>query len=138
MFLYICQFVLTILLVLMLICGEIHKPAAVLVCFPLLMSKVGRGAIIFMVSLPITNFLDFWTALVAIICACVGVLNMSLGWRDGVVELKYANEGIPERGMRNVPTNTNAAPPAPPAQNQMPPMATGAPGSSAMMPPPRT
>ena len=133
MFLFIIQFVLTILLILMLICGEIHKPIAVLVCFPLLMSRVGRGAIILMVSLPITNFLDFWTVLIAIFCALVGILNMSLGWKDGVVELKFAEEGIPERGMRNVPTNSNPAPPPP--QNQMPPMATGAPGPA--MPPPQ-
>ena len=114
MFLYIVQVVLTIILILLLICGELHKPVAVLVCFPLLMSRMGRGAIIFMVSLPITNFLDFFTVLIMIICACVGVLNMSLGWRDGIVELKYANEGLPERGMRNVPASNNNPPPAPP------------------------
>merc|ERR1719350_1991558 len=59
MFLYIIQVVLTIFLMLLLICGEIHKPVAVLVCFPLLMSRVGRGSIILMVSLPLTNFLEF-------------------------------------------------------------------------------
>ena len=68
-------------------------------CFPLLMSRVGRGSIILMLSLPITNFLDMYTAVIAIFCAAVGILNMSLGWRDGIVELKYADEGMPERGM---------------------------------------
>ena len=133
MFLFIIQFVLTILLILMLICGEIHKPIAVLVCFPLLMSRVGRGAIIFMVSLPITNFLDFWTVIIAIICGCVGILNMSLGWRDGVVELKYANEGIPDfKGMRNTAPTNNPAPPPP--QYQMQPVGVTNPGPA--MPPP--
>ena len=135
MFLYIVQVVLTIILILLLICGELHKPVAVLVCFPLLMSRMGRGAIIFMVSLPITNFLDFFTVLIMIICACVGVLNMSLGWRDGIVELKYANEGVPERGMRNMPAANNIQTPAPPAQHQMQPMATGVPAGTAMPPP---
>lgn len=109
MFLYIIQCILTILLVLMLISGEIHKPAAVLVCFPLLMSRVGRGAVIFMLALPLTNFLEAWTAIIAIICACVGVLNMSLGWRDGVVELKFADEGVPDwRSQLPGMSNNNA------------------------------
>ena len=107
MFLFIIQFILTVLLVLMLISGEIHKPAAVLVCFPLLMSRMGRGAIILMLGLPITNFLEFWTAVIAIVVACVGILNMSLGWRDGVVELKFANDGVPDwrSGIPSAPTN---------------------------------
>lgn len=114
MFLYILQFVLTILLIMMLISGEIHKPAGILMCFPLLMSRVGRGAIIFMLALPITNMLEAWTAIIAIICAAVGVLNMSLGWKDLPIELKYAEDGIPEKG--SLPTASPGAPSNPGAQ----------------------
>ena len=113
MFLFIIQFILTVLLVLMLISGEIHKPAAVLVCFPLLMSRMGRGAIILMIGLPLTNFLEFWTVVIAIVVACVGILNMSLGWRDGVVELKFANDGVPDWRAGGIPSaQTTMATPA--------------------------
>ena len=95
-FLYIVQLVLTILFVGMLICGELHKVPAILMCFPLLMSRAGRGAIILILSLPVTNFLDFSTVLIAIIGATVGVFNISIGSHDGPIEIKYANEGMPE------------------------------------------
>ena len=65
-------------------------------CFPLLMSRVGRGAIILILALPVTNFLDFSTVLIALIGAAVGVINISIGYHDGPVEIKYANEGMPE------------------------------------------
>ena len=132
MFLYIVQFFLTVVLVLMLISGEIHKPAGILMCFPLLMSRVGRGAIILMLSLPLTNFLEAYTAILAIICACVGVLNMSLGWRDGVIELKYAEEGVPERGSLPSKAPPSSASPGPQNYARQP-VATASPGPS--MPP---
>ena len=59
-----------------------------------------------MLALPLTNFLEAWTAIIAIICACVGVLNMSLGWRDGVVELKFANDGVPDWRAGGFPSST--------------------------------
>jgi len=72
-----------------------------------------------MIALPITNFLEAWTAIIAILCAAIGILNMSLGWRDGVVELKYAEEGVPERGFgadHSTPQNN----PSPPKQGMQP------------------
>ena len=119
----------------MLISGELHKPTAILMCFPLLMSRVGRGAIILMIALPITNFLEAWTAIIAILCAAIGILNMSLGWRDGVVELKYAEEGVPERGtFVNNPNQLNKNP-TPPKHAGMQPLPQASPGPAAMQTP---
>ena len=106
-FLYVVQFVLSYILIMLLIMGDLHKPAGILLCFPLLMSRMGRGAIIFMVALPITNFLEAWTILIAIIAGAIGILNISLGWRDSPVELKFAEEGVPERSAF-----ASSAPPA--------------------------
>ena len=117
-FLFIVQLILTFIFIGMLICGELHKPVALLMCFPLLMSRVGRGAIIIILSLPVTNFLDFSTVLIALIGAVVGGINISLGWHDGPVELKYAEEGIPEdygQGKSNTPSTG-----APGSQNPAP------------------
>lgn len=120
-FLFILQFVLSILLILMLISGELHKPTAILMCFPLLMSRVGRGAIILMIALPITNFLEAWTVIIMLACAFVGILNMSLGWRDGVVELKFAEEGVPERGAAaSSGPSSNQNYPSPPKYEMQP------------------
>ena len=128
-FLFISQAILTFLFVGLLVCGELHKPAAIMMCFPLLMSRTGRGVIIVMFSLPLTNFLEAYTALIMIICVTMGSINIALGCKDGPVELKYAEEGVPERtaaptspprnagnveGMRQVPQ----ASPAPPNVNQ--------------------
>ena len=106
-FLFVVQFILSYLLIMLLIMGDLHKPAGILLCFPLLMSRMGRGAIIFMIALPVTNFLEAWTIIITIISGAVGVLNMSIGYRDSPVEPKFAEEGVPERGT--------AAPSAPPA-----------------------
>mmetsp|Transcript_11947 Transcript_11947/g.15270 ORF Transcript_11947/g.15270 Transcript_11947/m.15270 type:complete len:164 (+) Transcript_11947:1-492(+) len=95
-YLYVVQLVLTLLFVGMLVCGELHRPAAILMCFPLLMSRVGRGAIIIILALPVTNWLDFSTVLIALIGAAVGGINIAIGFEDGPVEIKYANEGLPE------------------------------------------
>ena len=95
-FLYIVQLVLSLIFVGMLICGELHKPAAILMCFPLLMSRAGRGVIIMVLALPVTNFYDFSTALIAIVCTAIGVVNISIGFRDGPVQIKYAQDGVPE------------------------------------------
>ena len=156
-FLFICQLVLTTIFVLLLICGEIHKPAAILYCFPLLMSKVGRGSIIIMISLPVTNFLDVVTAIIAILCAIVGALNIVVGFNDGPIDLKYADGGIPaaanagpaskpahdptggfpprqvnyEMQPRGPPTSQGGPPPGPPAQQNF-----GAPPQPPMGPPP--
>ena len=84
-FLYIVQLVLTLMFTGMLICGELHRPAAILMCFPLLMSRLGRGIIIIVLSLPVTNFYDFSTALITIVATAVGVMNCIIGFRDGPV-----------------------------------------------------
>ena len=95
-FLFIVQFLFSFVMIGLIIVGQMHKPASILLCFPLLMSRMGRGAIIFMLALPVTNFLDAWTAIIAIIAASIGFFNMYLGYYDGPVELKYADEGVPE------------------------------------------
>lgn len=95
-FLFIVQLILSFAFIGMCICGELHRPVAILMCFPLLMSRVGRGAIIIILALPVTNWLDFSTILIALVGATVGGINISLGWHDGPVELKYAEEGVPE------------------------------------------
>ena len=107
-FLFVSQAILTFLFVALLIAGELHKPAAIMMCFPLLMSRTGRGVIIVMLSLPLTNFLEAYTAILMIITTTVGVINISLGCKDGPIELKYAEEGVPERSY-NTPS---MAPPA--------------------------
>ena len=94
-FLFIVQLLLTFVFLGLLICGELHKPVSILMCFPLLMSRVGRGAIIIILALPVTNWLDFSTILIALVGAAVGTLNISVGWHDGPVELKYAEDGLP-------------------------------------------
>ena len=108
-FLYIVQFVFSYIFIMLLIMGEMHKPVAILLCFPLLMSRVGRGTIILMVSLPITNFNEAVCAIIAMICSCIGVINMMLGCRDGQVELTYAKDGVPES---NTTATSTAAPAA--------------------------
>ena len=105
--LFAVQMVLTLVFILMLISGEIHKPAALLLCFPLLMSRVGRGAIIMMIALPVTNFLDAVTAVIAIIGTAVGVLNISIGYNDGPVELKFAEEGVPDEPIGGAGVRTD-------------------------------
>ena len=119
-FLFICQFILTIIFILFLISGEIHKPAGLLLCFPLLMSRLGRGTIILMLSMPITNFLSFWTVLIALICSAVGILNMSIGWRDAAVELKYAEDGVPDPELGAYP-GAGAADPSRGKHYELPP-----------------
>lgn len=95
-FLFIVQFVMTFVMVGLCILGELHKPSSIMMCFPLLMSRTGRGAIILAVSGPITNFGDFFTALISIIGISVGILNISLGCNDAPVELRFADDGVPE------------------------------------------
>ena len=87
----------------LLVMGELHKPTAFLICFPLIMSRTGRGAIILMISLPLTNFSDFLTIFLAIICSSIGVINILMGFNDSPVELKFAeNEGYePSRAASN-------------------------------------
>ena len=94
----------TIIMLLLLVMGELHKPTAFLICFPLVMSRTGRGAIILMVSLPLTNFSDIWTVFLAIICSCIGVINIMMGFNDSPVDLKFAeNEGyVPTRAASNI------------------------------------
>ena len=107
--LFIVQFVVTYAFIAMLIMGEMHKPAAILLCFPLLMSRLGRGSIILMLSLPITNMLEIGTTMIMIICACIGIFNMILGWKDGPVELKWADEGVPDQETgTSTPPRANA------------------------------
>jgi len=95
-FLFIVQFVMSYVLVGLCILGELHKPSSIMMCFPLLMSRTGRGAIILCVAGPVTNFGDFFTSLISIIGISVGILNISLGCNDAPVELKFAEEGVPE------------------------------------------
>ena len=87
----------------LLVMGELHKPTAFLICFPLIMSRTGRGAIILMISLPLTNFSDIFTVFLAIICSSIGVINILMGFNDSPVELKFAeNEGYePSRAASN-------------------------------------
>ena len=91
-FLFIVQFIITIIFVMLLMFGEMHRPTPVLICFPLLMSRSGRGALIFMLGLPITNFTDIWTVFIAAIIVTIGVINFIIGFRDGPVELNYAEQ----------------------------------------------
>ena len=107
-FLFIVQFLLSYVLLGLLILGELHKPTSILLCFPLLMSRTGRGAIIFMIALPVTNFNEMWTAIIAIIAASIGFFNMYIGYHDGPVELKFAEEGVPEN---NANSRATGAPP---------------------------
>ena len=107
-FLYIVQFIFSYVFLMLLVMGEMHKPVPILLCFPLLMSRVGRGIIILMVSLPITNFNEAVCAIIAMICSLIGILNMMLGCRDGQVELTYAKDGVAESGS----TTTSTAAPA--------------------------
>ena len=108
-FLYIVQFIFSYVFLMLLVMGEMHKPVPILLCFPLLMSRVGRGIIILMVSLPITNFNEAVCAIIAIICSLIGILNMMLGCRDGQVELTYAKDGVPESGSATTSTAAPAA-----------------------------
>ena len=96
-FLFITQVALSCIMVTLLILGELHKPVSIMVCFPLLMSRTGRGTIIVMIGAPVTNFLNFFTAVISIIAISVGILNISLGCNDAPVELRFAEEGLPER-----------------------------------------
>ena len=73
-FLFVVQLILSLLFVALLICGELHRPVAILMCFPLLMSRVGRGAITLCLALPVTNFLDFATVVIALFCSFVAGL----------------------------------------------------------------
>ena len=136
-FLYIVQFLITAIFIMFLLFGEFHKPTSILLCFPLLMSRVGRGTIIMMLSMPLTNFLDAWTSMIAIICAFIGFVNIYLGWKDGPVELKYAEEGMPERGSIPAATAQPAGQSAPPAQEmyQMAGRTSTAPGQYPPAPP---
>ena len=63
-----------------------------------------------MIALPLTNFLDFWTAFLAVICSSVGVLNMLIGMNDNPVDLKFAQiEGyVPTRADNNTGPPANA------------------------------
>ena len=119
-FLYIVQLVLSIIFVGMLICGELHRPVAILMCFPLVMSRVGRGVIIIILALPVTNFYDFSTALIMIIAAVIGGINIYLGINDGPILLKYAQDGMPEDNGVGGAGNPGDAVPRQPAQNPPP------------------
>ena len=63
-----------------------------------------------MIALPLTNFVDFWTAFLAIICSSVGVMNMLIGMKDNLVDLKFAQiEGyVPTRADNNTEPPANA------------------------------
>ena len=95
-------------MLLLLVMGELHKPTAFLICFPLVMSRTGRGAILLMISLPLTNFESILTVLLAIICSTIGVINILMGFHDSPVELKFAEDDT------YTPTKaaSNAMPPA--------------------------
>ena len=105
-FLFIVQFIITIIFVMLLLFGEMHRPAPILICFPLLMSRSGRGALIMMLGIPITNFTDIWTVIIAAIVTTIGVINFIIGFRDGPVELKYAEENDYKPSANLAPVNT--------------------------------
>ena len=119
-FLYIVQLLLSIVFVGMLICGELHKPVAILMCFPLVMSRVGRGVIIIILALPVTNFYDFSTALIMIITTVIGAVNIYIGFNDGPILLKYAQEGMPEDNGAGGVGNPGGAVPGQSGQNPPP------------------
>ena len=102
-FLFALQFIITIIMLILLVMGELHKPTTFLICFPLVMSRTGRGAILLMISLPLTNFESILTVLLAIICSTIGVINIIMGFHDSPVELKFAeDEGhVPTRAASN-------------------------------------
>ena len=135
-FLFICQFIITIVFILFLISGEIHKPAGLLLCFPLLMSRLGRGTIILMLSMPITNLLNFWCALIAIFCSIVGIINMSVGWHDAAVELKFAEEGVPDPELGGKPGGGNPDANARSKQYELPQSSEKKSAPAAQRPPP--
>ena len=77
----------SLLCVFLVVAGEFGKPQRVLGCFPLLCSRTGRSVIVLMVSIPLTNFTDFYTAVISIFCSCVGLVGIVVSWQDPPVEL---------------------------------------------------
>ena len=141
-FLFITQLVVSFILIGLLIMGELHKPVSIMTCFPLLMSRMGRGFMIIMLGAPVTNFLDFWTATCSILAICIGVLNISLGCNDAPVELRFAEEGVPERkySKKSVDppkkSEMQAVPQASPAKAQPMGMPPNRPPAAQQPPPP--
>ena len=59
-----------------------------------------------MLGIPITNFTDIWTVIIAAIVTTIGVINFIIGFRDGPVELKFAEENDYKPRANLAPVNT--------------------------------
>lgn len=84
--------ILTIIILVLLagiIMGELHKVDKVLACLPILMSRSGRGILIFAIGL-ITCCHNPAVLGLSIIAMIVGIFNIFLGMRDDPISLDHA------------------------------------------------
>ena len=79
----------------MVICGELFCPPILIANYPLLASRMGRGAIIILIGLPLLSW-NFWIILLILISTLIGALNVWAGKNDPPVTLKMAKEGPTE------------------------------------------
>ena len=93
--LFFVQTVLTIMHAVFIICGELWCPPILIANYPLLVSRVGRGALIVLVGVPLTGP-NFFVVVLVFLIALVGLINIWIGWDDPVVTMKLAKDGPTE------------------------------------------
>ena len=139
--LFFVQTVLTIMFAVFVICGEFRKPLMLVQSFPLLVSRLGKGVLIILVTIPLIGP-NFLVVLLCILICLICALSVWLGWSHGPVTLEEArnplpifdgttaketNAGAELPNVQNPPPGTSAAPsltggkPQPPPDNQQPP-----------------
>merc|ERR1712194_624575 len=87
--LFFVQTVLTIMFAVFVICGEFRKPLMLVQNFPLLVSRLGKGALIILVTIPLIGP-NFLVVLLCILICLIGALSVWLGWSHGPVTLEEA------------------------------------------------
>ena len=124
-FLYFIQVGTTVLLTVFLALGELQKSELVLGAFPLLMSRAGRGVIMMMVALPLTQWSDGAIASAVIFVTLVALFNIMVGQGEPALQFdggKITN-GKPQAHENNAggqqaqqPGNQGAGAQGPPRQ----------------------
>ena len=93
--LFLIQTLLTIVHAVFVVCGELFCPPVIIANYPLLASRMGRGAIIILVALPLLSW-NFFIIILVLLIVAIGVLNVLAGRNDPPVTLKMAKGGKPD------------------------------------------
>ena len=86
-FLFLIQFISTIAFSILIVLAELKKGETILGYLVIFRSRSGRGTVMLMCGLPVTNWHNWFIGLSAILISLVAVLNLLIGWSDEPLKL---------------------------------------------------